>query len=186
MMRCIFKNLWAVGLLGIFSSVALLVYSAAYADIRDYKLKAAFIAHFTEFIKWPESESSETGIERVFTICVFGEDPIQAPLAKLPKLMRVGERPIEVHRIDSAAAAEDCDILFVPLDENQQITRIRQHTGKRPVLLINEVPSVPSQGQLISIFPDGDRLRIQIYLRDAQKAGFIISARLLKLVDIVE
>jgi hypothetical protein len=150
----------------------------------DYELKAAYIARFTEFIEWPNPAS--TGNNKVFTICVFGNHPILTPLTELRRLMNVANRSIEVYSISRPEEAARCEIVFVPFSENQRIKEIHQHTANKPVLIINEVPATPTQGQLISLYKEGDRLRIQIHLHAAQEAGFSISSRLLKLASVVE
>lgn len=179
-----FYNLCLTWSTWIIASIAVFVSSTGHGEISDYELKAAYIAHITEFVKWPRSSPLKD--DNTFSICVFGNHPIEEPLAKLPKLMKVDKRPIIIRRIDYPEDALGCNMLFVPLNENGRITEIQKHIEKGAVLLINEVPSIPSHGQLISIYRDGNRLRIQVYLHKAQDAGFIISARLLKLANIVE
>lgn len=151
----------------------------ANAEPSEHELKAAYIARFTEFITWPAAAEG-------FSICVYGVHPIQAPLEKLPRLMTVNDRPIDVRRIDHPEAAAHCDILFVPAAENAQLPRIRKYTATRPVLTINEIPGLAHAGQLISLYLDGNRLRLEIHLREAEQAGFTISSRLLKLATVVD
>ena len=164
--------------------LAFVVNFAVYAATGDNELKAAYIARFTEFIEWPVNAEEEPAV--VFTICVFGNHPIRTLLDKLPRLMRVDQRPIEINRIDHPEMAGSCKILFVPAAENNRIPTIFEYIDKKPVLVINEIPDVLTHGQLISLYKEGDRLRIQIHLREAQAAGFKISARLLKLANVVE
>lgn len=168
------------------TGMVFLIHSVAHAVSTDYELKAAYIARFTEFIEWPQPEPSQNGTQRVFTICIFGDHPIEVPLNKLPRLMNVDGRPIVIQSIDSPAYATGCEILFVPAEQNQQIAQILLHIHNKPVLLINEIPDAPPHGTLISLYAEGNRLRIQIHLREVQDAGFKISSRLLKLANIVE
>ena len=100
--------------------------------------------------------------------------------------MDVDGKPIAINRIDTPENSVNCEILFVPKNENGHLSRIHEYTDKMPVLVINEVPSAQQHGQLISLYQDGERLRIQIHLRDAQASGFKISSRLLKLANVVE
>jgi hypothetical protein len=164
--------------------IALLVNCVAYAATKDNELKAAYIARFTEFIEWPAG--TEEAVTGVFTICVFGDHPIQSLLDELPRLMSVDNQPIEVNRIDHPELASACKILFVPAAKNNHIPQIYEYISNKPVLVINEVPDVDAHGQLISLYKEGNRLRILIHLQEAQAAGFIISSRLLKLANVVE
>ena len=173
-------------LLRIFSAACLTLFLSTTgntADIDD-ELKVAYIARFTEFIDWPVSAGNQYSPS--FTICVFRDHPIQSLLDELPRLMDVDGKPIAINRIDTPENSVNCEILFVPKNENGHLSRIHEYTDKMPVLVINEVPSAQQHGQLISLYQDGERLRIQIHLRDAQASGFKISSRLLKLANVVE
>lgn len=164
--------------------LTLFLSSSGFAAGIDDELKAAYIARFTEFIEWPAT--TEKQYSSSFTICVFHDHPIQSLLEELPRLMDVDGKPITIKRIDTPELSVKCEILFVPKAENGHISRIHEYTDKKPVLVINEVPSAQEHGQLISLYQDSERLRIQIHLRDAQASGFKISSRLLKLANVVE
>lgn len=164
--------------------LTLFLSSSGFAAGIDDELKAAYIARFTEFIEWPVTTEKQSSSS--FTICVFRDHPIQSLLEELPRLIDVDGKPIAIKRIDTPELSVNCEILFVPKAENSYISRIHEHTDKKPVLVINEVPSAQDHGQLISLYQEGDRLRIQIHLQDARTSGFKISSRLLKLADVVE
>jgi len=165
---------------------ALLTCSIAHAVSTNYELKAAYIARFTEFIEWPASAAHHPDTPRAFTICVYGNDPILGPLEQLPQLLKDTNRRIEIRRVDRPQDSVTCDIVFVPYSANEHVAQITAHTEHKPILVINEIQGVPAHGQLISLYTEGERLRIEIHLRAAQDAGLKISARLLKLANVVE
>lgn len=143
------------------------------------------MARFTEFIDWPPEPDADNPNAR-FAICVFGNDPILAPLARLPQLLRVKGHPVETRRIERVDDVGKCQILYIPAAAESHLGQIKHEIERRPVLLVNETPGLPFRGQLITLFNDGDRLRLEIHLQAAQNAGFKISARLLKLAVIVD
>lgn len=163
--------------------VALLACSIAHAVPTNDELKVAYIARFTEFIEWPETTADTPP---AFKICVFGDAPILQPLQQLPQLMKDNHRNVDIRRIDQAQESFICNILFVPHAANAHLAKIASHTRHKPILVINEVQGVPGHGQLISLYTEGERLRIEIHLRETEDAGLKISSRLLKLANVVE
>lgn len=154
------------------------------ADLPEHDVKAAYIARFTEFIEWPESQAVEQ-IKPTFDICVFGDHPIEMSLAKLPSLITVKKRRIDVRRISVANAAASCDILFLPASQNDELPQIKTVAHGKPVLVINEIPSAVYRGQIVSLYSNQGRMRFDLHLDQAQGVGFKISSRLLKLANIV-
>lgn len=152
----------------------------ANATSPEYDLKAAFLARFAEFIDWPQAP------EEVFTLCVYGAHPIQAPLARLPGLVVVKGEPIEVRRVDTVAAATACRILFIPPEALPGFTGDWQRLGAAGVLTVSDSAGAPPPALMINFYHRGGHLRFQVHLNEARAAGLKISARLLKLATIVE
>jgi len=154
----------------------------AQADSGDYDLKAAFIARFVEFIDWPSTASEGHS----FSICVFGEHPIQLPLAKLPGLLTAKGNNVEIRRIAQPQEAAECDILFIPSNAAENLPAIRNAIQSNPVLTISDTPGFVQRGVLINFFTEDDRLRFEIQLPHARAAGLTVSSRLLKLARVIE
>lgn len=147
----------------------------------EYELKAAFIARFTEFIDWPPATGNAP-----FDICVLGAHPIEEPLAKLPALMKAKTRPLRVRRIETAEAAADCEIVFVPRQEAGRMRDVQRAVEKRPVLTVGDTPGLLAQGVLLNFYNQGERLRFEIHLRAAEESGLRFSSRLLKLATVAD
>lgn len=160
--------------------------TAARADVPDHELKAAVIARLTEFVEWPDVLSGADEDAPSFAICVFGDSPVREPLERLPRLMAVNGRPLAVRPIERARDSTTCDIVFVPAAANAALGAIQAEVHGRPVLLINEIPGAPKHGQIITLYTEHNRLRIAVHLREANDAGLKISARLLKLAEVVD
>jgi len=154
----------------------------AQADSGEYELKAAFIARFVEFIDWPSMASASHS----FSICVFGEHPIEQPLAKLPALLHVKGNNVEIRRIVRPDEAVECGILFIPSTAAASLPEIRRATQNSAVLTISDTPGFLERGVLINFFTEDERLRFEIQLVNARAVGFTVSARLLKLARVIE
>lgn len=157
------------------------LFSAAYAASSEYDVKATYIARFTEFVDWPAVADNVS-----FDICVLGAHPIETPLAKLPALIRVKNRTLQVLRINSIQAATSCAIVFVPSSEASRMRALQKLVQGMPVLTVSDTPGLLAKGSLLNFYYEGDHLRFEIRLRAAEEAGLKFSSRLLKIATIGE
>ena len=158
---------------------ALTFFSSAFAAPSEYDVKATYIARFTEFIDWPTVADNVP-----FDICVLGAHPIETPLSKLPAIMRVKNRALQVLRIDSIQAATSCAIVFVPSREASRMRALQQLLQGLPVLTVSDTPGFLAKGSLLNFYYEGDHLRFEIHLHAAEEAGLKFSSRLLKIATI--
>ena len=56
---------------------------------KEYDIKATFIYHFTKYIKWIDSDSTEN-----FKIAILGDNDIITPLERISKMRTINNREI--------------------------------------------------------------------------------------------
>jgi len=139
------------------------------------QLKVAFIYHFTQFINWPEDD--QTHAKKVFQVCLSGKGHELEAWGNM-KGKKVGERSIQTAAC-SISRCRECDLVFTT--SSAAIKALK----KRGVLTISEQPGFAAAGGVIELYTVKDRLRFRINVDAAERAGLIISSRLLKLADIV-
>lgn len=164
-------------------SVLVAITNATAATTVD-ELKAVYIARFTEFIEWPALARSPNGTLSPFRICVFGAHPIEAPLAKLPALVKVQDATVEVVRVVEINDAAHCAILFIPTAAVGRLPALLREIGTKPVLTIGESADMIEHGTLMNFFIDNERLRFAVDLPATRAVGLTLSARLLKLAKV--
>ncbi len=99
MLRCKLSSL----LVGLSLTLTAPFVLAANADnAQEYRLKAAFIYNFSQFIEWPANSFPQP--DSPFTICVVGDDPFGDALLALQKRSYQGH-PIVVNYPKTAAEA---------------------------------------------------------------------------------
>src|SRR5258707_3130307 len=86
--------------------------TSAGAGPTEYQLKAAFLYNFIKFVEWPTT--SQTG---PLTLCVLGKDPFDGELERATDGKTVNGRPMIIRRLNDAAAAQSCQVLFVSSSE---------------------------------------------------------------------
>lgn len=156
------------------------------AEVFDqYQVKAVFLYNLMNFITWPPEKKSETN--RPFVIGVLGRDTLGTLLDQLVASETVGGRSIHIHRLDSPEALQtrSCDMLFINSEQMHLWPRIREMARSRGSLTVSDVADFGRRGGMVNLLTAGRKIRIEINLEAARRNGFTISAKLLKLAQIV-
>lgn len=146
----------------------------------EEKTKAAFIYHFTKYIKWPQSDSSAT-----FNIGVLGESIITGPLEEVSDLKKVGTRRIVIHQLDSVQQCGPCHILFVANPEEERFEKIRAYLKGSNTLIVTDTKEFGRKGSCINFIASKGRLRFEINMESLKKMNLTVSSQLLKLAIII-
>ena len=146
----------------------------------EEKTKAAFIYHFTKYIKWPRSDASAT-----FNIGVLGESNIVGPLEEISNLKKVGNRRIVIHQLDSVQQCGPCHILFIADPDEKYFDSIRSRLKDAPTLIITAVTGFAEKGSCINFITRKGKLRFEINMKALKNTGLTASSQLLKLAVIV-
>jgi len=173
--RDVFKRYQRYSLLACWLAGIYLVPPALAAGTKEQQVKVSFIYNFAKFIKWPIAASPGTP----FVICVVGEQPLSGNIGLLQG-RQVNDRAIEVRLINRPEQG-DCHILFIGDSEVQGLPNILQGIAALPVLSISDLPNFVHAGGIIGIKVIDDRVRFDINLAAAHKAGLNINSQLLKL-----
>jgi YfiR/HmsC-like len=147
----------------------------------EYQVKAAYLFNFGKFVKWPPSASASS-----FVICLLGSDPFQGILDKTVAGEQIDNKPVTVRRINSAADAAGCRIVFVSESEEGRMGSILAALNRSPVLTVSDASGFVDHEGMIQFVMDGDRVRFQVNLSAAQRAGLTMSSELLKVATEVK
>lgn len=161
---------WLMPCLAAFAGSAAI--AAESAD--EYRLKAAFMYHFTQFVDWPAGAFASA--EAPFTICVFGADPFGEALKALEK-RNVKGRPIAIAYPRSAAETQACRILYSDATDRNLIKTL----GEAPVLSVTSRADAAEAGFGIGFVAQGDKVRWMLNLDAARRAQLKLSAKLIEI-----
>jgi hypothetical protein len=151
--------------------------SAAEPASKEYHVKAAFLYNFAKFVEWPAQ--SFPGANAPLVIGVVGENPFGDALDQLAQGRQINGRPILVKPIHSAAAARGAHILFFSASEEGRFAGMRDGLGA--VLTVGESDAFSRKGGMINFVFEGEKIRFEINVGQAEAAGVKISAQLQKL-----
>lgn len=156
-------------------------FSMAEEQASEYEVKAAFLYNFSRFTIWPDKSPADTAD---FHICLAGSDPFGDALESLTGKM-VRNRPLVIHRAGSAPLTEACQMVFVSQSEAGRIDELLSGLRHKPVLTVSDADNFARQGGIIQLKLVDRKIRFEINVDAADRAGLNISSKLLSLATIV-
>jgi hypothetical protein len=162
------------------AAVSLLLPQSGYAQDpkpTEYEVEAAYLSNFGRFVEWPAKPAPG----EAFNVCVLGQDPFGALLDNALKGEAIGNSPMAARRISGAEEASSCRIVFISSAKDAQLPGILTALGAANILTVSDMPAFTRRGGMIQFVIDGNRVRFEINLNAAQRAGLSLSSQLLKL-----
>jgi hypothetical protein len=143
----------------------------------EYRLKAAFLRRFPDFVEWPSA--AWHGAAAVH-LCVLRPNPLRQELERLVSGEALNGRPFSVREVAGPAAVRGCHLLFVGGDAPRRDDVLKAAVGL-PVLTVGEGERFLDAGGIIALRIVERRVRFDVNTAAARKAGLRISSQLLSL-----
>lgn len=93
---------------------------------------------------------------------------------------------MDVRTLKPGDALAGCHIVFVPVSEKEQALRIVRGVKGSGVLTVGETDGFAMYGGIINLTIEQDKVRLEVNLPAAQRAGLKISSNLLNVAKIVK
>lgn len=152
--------------------------------MEEYRLKAAFVSSFAGFVEWPADALRKP--HDPIGICVLGENPFGSALDQASNGKTIQDRKLSVRSITDVRQVAGCQILFVCSSEKKHLRSILKEPLLSGVLTVGDSANFNSEGGVINLQVDDDKIRILINMEAAMQNGLRISSRLLSLARIVK
>jgi len=156
---------------------------AAEPIVDEYQVKAAFLFNFAKFVEWPTEAFSDPNAPLVIT--VFGEDPFNGSLEAV-KGKLVNNRKLTIRRVKDIQDIGKSNVLFVSPSAKKDLARILETLQGQSVLTVGEDGVFTQCGGIINFVKEDNRVRFEVNVSAAERAGLKISSRLLALARIVK
>lgn len=161
-----------------------LAFAARAAPPAEYRLKAAFLLNFAEFVEWPHGAFASADAPLV--ICVIGVDPFGDALDQTVEGESIDQRRIVVRRSLTASDPQLCHVMFISRSEGNRLREVLEATGTAtPVLTVSDIDGFVGRGGTIGFLLERKRIRFEIGLSTAQQRRLKLSSQLLSLGRIV-
>jgi len=145
----------------------------------EYQLKAAFLYNFTQFIEWPSN--AFTSADAPLVIGVLGDDPFGAVLNQTVEGETIRGRLVSIRRFRRVEDVGGCQLLFISRSEKGQLPRIQSALQSKPVVTVSDMDQFVRHDGVIGFVLHENKIRFEINLDSANRAGVKISSKLIKL-----
>ncbi len=143
----------------------------------EYQVKAVYLYNFGGFVVWPATTATPSA---TFDVCVLGRDPFGSVLDATLAGEAINNRKLAAKRIANPHEATNCQILFISSSEAARIKEILAAVDSFNVLTVSDMPGFTSDGGMIQFVLRENKVRFEVNLTAAEKAGLMMSSQLLK------
>ncbi|HVL55202.1 MAG TPA: YfiR family protein [Burkholderiaceae bacterium] len=175
------RALAQLALFAAFTIVALAAAASAAADSHstalERRVKAAFVFKFVGFVEWPPAAFEDA--EEPLTFGVLGDDEFASELAAVIQGRRALGRALRVRTVRPGDPLESLQVLYVARGDTERLAQIARQLQREPLLIISDAPDGLARGSVINFLLVDDRVRFEVALDAAERAGLRLSSRLL-------
>jgi hypothetical protein len=151
----------------------------AQSQAEEYRVKAALLFRFAQFIEWPPEAFKDASDPVNF--CTVGDDPFDGALDDAVAGKKIGARVIRVLHPRGPENVKGCQLLFVGAKESKRIPVILASAHDSPIVTVGESDGFAQKGGVINFLLEDKKIRFEINAGAAQQAGIKISSRLMLL-----
>jgi len=168
-------------------ALCLMILGAKYAHTEpliglEYNVKAGFIYNFAKFVEWPPDAFENNN---VMGLCFVSDNPMSDVLFKLND-QTVSDKKIKVRKCEDDDSIEGCNIFYFGTMDKSYIQGKLTELNNRSVLTVGEIEGFAQMGGIINFFMEQKRLRFEVNVDAARKAGLKLSSQILMSAEIVK
>jgi hypothetical protein len=151
---------------------------ARQAKPSEYQVEATYLYNFGRFIQWPNRREVPTNS---FLICILGQDPFGPALKETIANEFIDGKSVVAKQVLTTEEAAGCHVLFISASEERRLTQILASLSNSSVLTVSDLPRFTDRGGMIQFVLDDSRVRFEVNVETATRAGLTMSSELLKL-----
>lgn len=167
-------------------TLALLLGASANAHAANVnQAKANLLYNIAKFVEWPGIKP-HTNMEVPLVFTILGEDELAVSLAGVLSSKTVNGHPVFVRFARRPQDAKGSQILYVAASEIARMTDVLAVVDTAAVLTVSDAPGFAAHGGMVGFTSEGERVRFEVNLNQAEKTGLKLSAKLLALAKLVD
>lgn len=141
----------------------------------EQTLTAAFLYNFMKFTEWPQGIVTDH-----ITLCSTKSLPFEELDAINGRSAQ--SKPVRIKRTSLNEPLDDCQLLFLPREENvEQVRQWLKITGNQPILIVSNINGFLDMGGMVSLINDGKNLNFEVNLEKVKHVGLKLNAQLLQI-----
>lgn len=118
-------------------------------------------------------------------IGVAGDGPMAQVLPRFLDAKRIGPRPIEVRVVHSGSELRACNVVILVYPDDSRMRQAIGEIEKTSIVSIGSGEEFVRRGGMIAFVPNKDTFHLAINLHTADRARIKISAKVLKLAELL-
>jgi hypothetical protein len=143
----------------------------------EYRVKAAFVARFPEFVNWPPPAwQGRTTLD----VCVLTPNPFGKDLPDILDGQVIGGRRVAIQEVQADSPLTPCHVLYVTKESSGR-QEVLERAALLPILTISDAPKFLDSGGIIQLQTVNNRVRFEISSLAAARVGLRLSSQLLRL-----
>jgi DhnA family fructose-bisphosphate aldolase class Ia len=111
---------------------------------------------------------------------VLGDDNFASTLETIIAGESINDKKVLVKRAANPQDAVSCRILFISSSEQNQLKEILAALDNTSVLTVSDMPQFTRRGGMIQFVVEANKVRFEVNLTSAERAGLTLSSQLLK------
>lgn len=144
----------------------------------EYQVKAAFLYNFVKFVEWP---APALPLNSPVSLCVLGPDPFGGDLESTVEGRVLNGQPLRIRRSERLEDLAACHVLFISSSERAGLASVLAALKEASVLTVGETDGFATQGGMIRLTLEENKVRFEINVHAAERARLRISSQLLRL-----
>lgn len=176
LLKRLFVFMFAVWLTVIGQAAAL-----ASEESLEYAVKSAYLLKFGSFVEWPPRAFATQN--EPFVIGVLGEDPFGQLLDQIVATHTVQGRPVNLRRFSHVDQVRDVHVLYIAPSEKARMPMIASTLEGKGILTVADAELT---GAMVNFVVSNNRVRFDVDLDQAERAGLKVSSKLLNVARSVK
>ncbi len=155
----------------------------AIESAKEHEIKAAYLFNLGSYISWPEALFANESDN--FTICIVGQHPaLVATLRFIALKRKINGHSSVVQTLERIEEADVCQIVFIPRDQEMNMTDINTWHQKKPVLLVSDMDRFIRLGGMIEFYMLNNRVRLAMDPESISDSGLKPSSQLMRVAQL--
>lgn len=168
----------------LFGCAALSCAFSAPGDAGGPEAEAELLYHLIGFVEWPEQAFAQPDAPLV--VSVLGDESFAAAFTRIVHASPPGGRRVVVNRRCDLSPVSCCQVLFIGAGKQADWPQLLARLGGRPVLTATNLEDLCRGGPIVRFHRDPEnKVRLRLNRAAAHDAGLTISAKLLRVIEIV-
>lgn len=143
----------------------------------EERVKAASLYKFLNYVEWPETVFATT--DTPYVIGVLAADAVAGDLDAMVTGRNIQNRAVTVKRLRALEPLTGIHVLFIGNAERSRMVQLVRELQSAPVLVVTESDGAIGLGSMINFRRIDERVRFEVALEPAEKAGLRLNSRLL-------